>query len=294
MSQKKKTQRSAGLVCLLLYVVLNRTSHADDGKGLFHDYQGESIVIPRHENPGFEVPEPPMEIYRGATKKFDGGDMFSGEGFSIYKPDPPIGKRRQLAGKFDYKIANNSRAAAKKSNNQWIRQRVFESVTTSTGELTIGSKLPMFGWLYEVTDIDINETDPQGARFKLEKIPREHWPKGMTLDPYAYPILNGGSIVTNAVKVGSISVRFDESRTCNLRYHQEEFQYSEGIFISKEVKVVPKQNDVLKTSGIRFGRECKVVSIVPPDSETNVVGWVEVREIWPELVPFGDEPAESP
>lgn len=102
---------------------------------MFLAYQGDSIVVRSPEFMGFETPEPFLEIV-GTESTPVRNDIFSGEGFNIPRPAPPIGKRRHLAGRFVFGLAADARTAGKKSNNQWIRQRLFEGVSTRTGDET--------------------------------------------------------------------------------------------------------------------------------------------------------------
>jgi len=139
----------------------------------------------------------------------------------------------------------------------------------------------MFGWIYELAGINIPSGANEGADLFLRKVPHDRWPQGLTLDPYAYAITNGGCLTVPRALVGgaSVKVNFDPEQrqfdlTCVIGYRGPTMQ-----------KAVAKAGELLNFGNVYL----RIVTVVPPNAEQHISGWVEFRYLWPEIVPYGVE-----
>ena len=190
--------------------------------------------------------------------------------------------------------------------NSWLRQRAIEKCREETGPFYKDDIVPVFGALYRVTRIDSElPDDPQGASIHLSKMGRAEWPAGVTLDPFAYAITPGGSLsipharkLTTLFFTPSLKLKYDDtSKSFSLTiFHDLRDRnapiYGTSMFDGKAWREddVPIENN--SRFGITVGREhqsFRVVSIVPPNRDKHIPGWVEVRRIWPRVTPFGTE-----
>ncbi len=173
------------------------------------------------------------------------------------------------------------------SNHSWLRQRQLDGCGNSIGPFYRKEIIPICGALYRVANIQPSD---EGAYVALDKLAKSEWPAGISLDPFAYAITPGSAIgMRNVCRTAPIAVTYDSSAkhfTLKLSsdtlqlYHPERPQF----------ETVDLVVDSLITFQIMVGNEpvsFRVVSIVPPNPDKHIPGWVEVRRIWPRVTPFG-------
>lgn len=211
---------------------------------------------------------------------------FRGSGFQVIgKPRGTIRFWIRPSGKY---IRTANREIPLYSQNQWLTQMSFESVSVGSGPLVTGRLIPVFGCLYRVTGYSIPDRAVQGANIELQKIPAKEWPAGVTLDPLAYALTDGGGIglgmyggeIGISADFNKAEARFD--LTLSLSHWTPDRRHVEH---TKQVILV-KERTLVQS---RFARDVRfrVVSVVPPDSKTTcLAGWSCVV-VWPRLVPFG-------
>lgn len=178
--------------------------------------------------------------------------------------------------------------------NQWLAQRQFEAVNVATGPLSITHKIPLFGSLYSVTTITPRPVC-SGAKIKLRRVEKVDWPEGISIDPFAYAVTNGGALRMGRHGGGiSISAEYSEAEkkfkmTVTAKGWNSKFvgqpDYREWRFVDKDDRL---------SSKLAPQTQFRVIRIVPPDPENpdpkkRVPGWVELRQVWPLLIPFGTE-----
>lgn len=161
--------------------------------------------------------------------------------------------------------------------NRWLAQRVAEMVTFSTGPLTEGQLVPIFGTIYTVSRIQPEGRSNRGARIVLAKTPRHLWPGKVKIDAFAYAITDGGSISLSSTL--RYRVNYDAVKQCFQLIRDGERLNRTGTLDVKERMVIDAG------AGIQY----QVIAVVTPDSQAKVPGWIEFRRLWPEVVPFGVE-----
>lgn len=190
--------------------------------------------------------------------------------------------------------------------NDWLRQRAIEMCREETGPFYKDDIVPVFGALYRATRIDSNlNDDPHGASIHLSKLGNAEWPAGVTLDPFAYAITTGGSLSLASTSplekrsfTPSLKLKYDDtSKSFSLTVVHYRVDMTSQINGKSGVdgrgwreEDVPVENDssIRVTVGSVY-HNFRVVSIVPPDRDKHIPGWVEVRRIWPRVIPFGTE-----
>jgi len=176
--------------------------------------------------------------------------------------------------------------------NSWFRQRLHESVQLVSGPVDKGSVVPMFGALYTVAMIEDDKRGGHGVSMKLQRLPHKEYRGEVRLDPYAYAITNGGWIdIPSTLVQPEILVAFDGRERCFLTIRGEHTGISQGkgrwTTHNTTQKVLAIVNKLII---VRLGQASvlfRVVSIVYPDEKARLTGWIEVRRVWPSLVPFG-------
>lgn len=175
--------------------------------------------------------------------------------------------------------------------NQWLAQRAVERISSNPGPMQEEDIIPVYQWLYRVNRLRV-EADRHGVGLTLSRVERNDWPPGITLDPYAHAVAEGGSLdVPFAFPNGppAVQSKYDPSTgKWELRVSHE----------TRQPDLSPMRRDELIVAdvGVSFTVSTmtdtiplRVVSVVNPDSEHGIRGWVELRRIMPEIVPFGVE-----
>lgn len=176
--------------------------------------------------------------------------------------------------------------------NSWFAQQLHESIRIISGPVDKGKVVPMFGTLYKVATIEDDERGGYGVAMKLQKLARHERPRSAKLDPYAYAIMHGGWLdIPSTLNQPEILVNFESPELCVLTVRGEHVGISQGkgrwSAHSTTKKVVAK---VGKPVVVPLGQAnvlFRVVSIAYPNEKSQLTGWVEVRRVWPSLVPFG-------
>lgn len=187
--------------------------------------------------------------------------------------------------------------------NDWLRQRFIENNGQVTGPLHKDDIVPMCAALYRVTTLGSNRpNDPVGSRIVLTKMGQAEWPAGITLDPFAYAITTGGKLSLPKVSQNhinpSLTPKYDEKSKSfsvtvfHVRYDQS-FQLGgksslDGQVWRQDDLVIQKNSKMTVAVGSEY-HTFRVVSIVPPDRDKHLPGWVEFRRVWPRITPFGTE-----
>lgn len=178
------------------------------------------------------------------------------------------------------------------SENQWLTQRFLEGVR---GKFTLVHEqdlIPLFGTLYRVVRIR-PRNDARPTEIHLQRVSEDQWPPGVQLDPYAYTISDAGELWSGfgvhnewlvTCKYDSAQKRFVLSIP---KYEYDPRNGAVGRRLSEENTAVAGELLMIRcaTDIIRF----RVVSVVLPDPEHHIPGWVELRKLWPKIVPYGIE-----
>ncbi|MFT5323267.1 MAG: hypothetical protein ACI8P0_001116 [Planctomycetaceae bacterium] len=177
-------------------------------------------------------------------------------------------------------------------NSQWLAQRLHENISIKTGPVRPGLILPLFGWLYKVSALTDDARGGNGVGITLEKMPRDKWPKGVTLDPYAYPILRDGYLdLQAAVPSPDVRVSFDSDGKCRIVVYNQYIGSTakRGIWTVQQSADHPRIAQKGNIVTVRAGRTSRfrIVSLVSPDDKSGIVGWAELRPISPSIIPYG-------
>jgi len=270
--------------CVFVFLVLqpSGTEANEEVSKLLEPFQPNRLVI--------------VAVYEGLNL---GGGVNSGEAdispireFGATGYQVALENSEDLAARFTVSCrkkdhVRRSRTTITYPRNQWLGQRFYEACRYSTGPLREGDYVPMFGWVYELAGINIPSEANEGADLILRKVPHDRWPQGITLDPYAYAITNGGYLTVPRALVGSadVKVSFDPE--------QQQFQLTTVIGYQgpsmlierREQKAVAKVGELLNLGHVQL----RIVSVVPPNAKQHIPGWVEFRYLWPKIVPYGFE-----
>ena len=188
--------------------------------------------------------------------------------------------------------------------NNWLRQRAIEKCIVESGPFYKDDLIPVFGKLYRATRLDTNLFDDlQGASIVLTKIDPTEWPVGVTLDPYAYAVTPGGALSIHCTP--SLKKRVI-TPSIRLTYNERLNSYSLKVVHDRVTMISPilgsisddgrtwRQDDVPVQANGRIGmivgrdyQRFRIVSIVHPDRDKHLPGWVEFRRIWPQITPYG-------
>ena len=179
--------------------------------------------------------------------------------------------------------------------HDWLKQRMIERYGLRVGPLYRDDLVPVCGALYRSTQVDLKTggDDPQGARIILDKIPRSEWPAGISLDPYAYVITPGGSLnIWNVSQTTPVKLSYDaSSKTFSMKITHDAVQiYNPERNQSRSEDVVVDESSVSHWFRVGVGNEqllFRIVSVVPPNPEQHLPGWIEIRRIWPRVTPYG-------
>ena len=166
--------------------------------------------------------------------------------------------------------------------SSWYAQRLMEREQEQHGPFQNGDIIPMFGSLYRA---EWYQPKGDAGDLILSRIEKENWPEGIILDPFARPVLTNGCLRFPSAQIRCL---FDEK---NRRFR----------LLVPSWKYLPKTGNALETTEIDVvvgkvvtvpidaGGHFKVISVVLPDDQIRIPGWVELRRVWPNIVPFGVE-----
>lgn len=176
-------------------------------------------------------------------------------------------------------------------DDQWIAQRLLEATDLRTGPIINDDVIPVFGSLYKVVRC-VRATGSPDADISLQKMPAMDWPADIELDPYGYPITPGGYIILP----GSRYRVSPYGNVVRVVFVPEEQQYHLVIgheVEGREQKLEVREANIVATKGLNFPvvthtqiYNFKVTSVVLPDPVRHIPGWVELRRIWPQIIPF--------
>ena len=234
---------------------------------------------------------------RQTQGSFERGPYYIGKGRCF------LGDTYRQKGSIRFSLRPNSRGYAFTGDgaegvlfpeNRWLSQRLLESILQYSGPVAQGDFMPLFGCLYEVDSFTEPEDGGTGAGIYLRRMDADEWPDGIKLDPFAYAVLNGGGLdLPSSVPKGDVrNLSFDEKKN---QFHVtviQEYIKPARDALSREVawteKVVAIKPEGLLTMrvGGRFVH-FRVISVVPPDKDKHIPGWVEFRQLWPTVRPFG-------
>jgi len=146
--------------------------------------------------------------------RFDPGLPYFGKGRAFiasgYLKDGVVAFNLQPNSR-DYLRIEKGLARVSYPANKWLTQRLLESVRRYSGPVAIGDVIPLFGALYRITDFRQEDNGGKGTEIILQRVEAGDWPDGITLDPFAYPVLTGGGLnVSNLTPIDIHSVTFDE------------------------------------------------------------------------------------
>ena len=187
--------------------------------------------------------------------------------------------------------SRNGRKVEPFPDDQWIAQRLLEATDLRTGPIMTNDVIPVFGSLYKVVRC-VKPTGSADADISLQKLPAKDWPASIQLDPYGYPITSGGYIVLPGSRY---RVR-PYGNVVRVIFVPEEQQYHLIIgheAVGREQKLEVREANIVAKEGMQFPvvthtqvYNFKVTSIVLPDPARQIPGWVELRRVWPEIIPF--------
>ena len=176
--------------------------------------------------------------------------------------------------------------------NSWLTQQLHESAKIISGPVRKGTVLPLFGAIYVVSAIEDDPRGGHGVAITLRRLQTEQYPGDIELDPYAYAITQGGLLdIPSTLIQPEILVDFDTDRRCILTIRGEVNGTSHG---KGRWDAHVTTRDVVASVGklivVRLGQNkvlFRVVTIVHPNEKERLIGWAEVRRVWPVIVPFG-------
>ncbi|MBC8290442.1 MAG: hypothetical protein H8E37_09005 [Planctomycetes bacterium] len=261
------------------FVVLPLSAQ-DDNKWL-RPFQKDVLRISARQTQG---------SFEGGTPYFGKGNAFVASGYrkdgSVYFNLVPNAQ--------SYAGVEGGAGSVKFPENRWLSQRLLEAIIQYSGPVAKGDFIPLFGCLYEVTGFSEEGNGGFGTGIELRKMDAIEWPDGIKLDPFAYAVLNGGhlDLRSSVPKVDIRDLSFDEKKN---QFHVTVFQeYIKPArdALSREVawteKVVTIKSGMLLVMTVGGRRvHFRVVSVVPPDKDKHIPGWVEFRQLWPTVRPFG-------
>ncbi|MFY9252945.1 MAG: hypothetical protein WAO83_05800 [Fuerstiella sp.] len=186
------------------------------------------------------------------------------------------------------------------SESRWEGQRLVEMTDLRSGPVTKDDLMPVFGWLLKVTRCHPGGGDT--ADVTLQRLPRDAWPDGVTLDPYAYAVTTGGTLTIPAASISKngtlglpMSVEFNPIDKVFLLRVAHELVAEEDGSLTQEIRQIEAtpalRFPVMRASGTLY---FQVISVVAPDPDRRITGWVEIRRMWPAIEPFGFHESKSP
>ena len=257
---------------------------------------GENQLVAQQINPDL-LPLQPESAHVGAidiefgqppSSKW-GGWLFA-EGLNVYGPDgQPIAARIQFQAASNTVFSRQVDGVLHEPMNQLLAQKRLENVRDEYGPIRKGELIPQFGWLYHVENLNNNRGG--GSNLSLTKVKAEKWPAGISLDPYAYAITDGGYLNLNVAFLGkpSVTAKYDRNKnTWRLKLSHEERQ-TDMQYKRREEELDAKTGQLVTVKTGTDVHRFKIVSIVIPDPKNNIPGWVELRKLWPKIIPYGIE-----
>ncbi len=243
-----------------------------------------------------------IECYGGDRDNFRDPDPFGSEitihqfridGLAVdeQKPGPFQGKLAIGEGSNDFtRLRHYHENQLEVPNNAWLHQRLLERVSFASGSVVKGDILPINGALYVVERCQQSEFQSDMANITLARMPRDKWPDGILCDEFAYALTTGGSIWTATIGFvarGQIHVEWDENK------HDYQLKVSSQIGTSPTTGRTVEEIFAARP-GVPFALEAagqishfQIVSVVAPNPESHIPGWVELRRVWPAIPPFG-------
>ena len=257
---------------------------------------GETQVAPQQCNPDLLPLQPESVSIEAIEEEYGGQPSTKWGGWLLVsggRVDVPEGQTPTATVRFESRrstvFIREVDGVLHWPRNQWEAQRRMERVEDHYGPIRKGDMIPQFGWLYHVENMNYEGT--RGAFLRLKKVDAAKWPLGITLDPYAYTITDGGYLNLNVAFLGkpSVSAKYDkDKKQWRLQLSHEERQ-TNMQYKRREEELEAKTSQLVTVKTGTDVHRFKIVSVVLPDPKNNIPGWIELRKLWPKIIPFGIE-----
>jgi len=254
----------------------------------YFQFDGKDADLDPFDDTWLRGTDPPPARYNFPGRNFYGSVWISVQrDHSIEERDPGYVYR-----------SRNGRKVEPFPDDQWIAQRLLEATDQRTGPILTDDVIPVFGSLYKVVRC-VKAKGSADADISLQKLPAKDWPAGIQLDPYGYHITSGGYILLP----GSRDRPGPDGNVVRIVFDPEKKEFHliiENEAVGREQKLEVRKANIVAKEGINFPvvtytqvYNFRVTSIVLPDAARHIPGWVEIRRVWPQIVPFPSLPEEK-